>query len=77
MKGEIVKVNGKYVARIKRWYNIRWRYIGINYTHSCKYAGMFFVTCDTYNEAQSKLKRYIPYIVKLKENDKEETSKKN
>ena len=67
MRGEIVKVNDKFAARFKRWYHLRWRYIGINYTHSFRYAGMSFIECDTYKEAESKLKRYMPVITKIDE----------
>ena len=28
MKTEVIEVNGMYLARFKRWYHKKWRYIG-------------------------------------------------
>ena len=32
MKKQVVKIEGRYAARFKKWYHIQWRYIGIRKT---------------------------------------------
>ncbi len=39
MKKQIIKINGRYYPRYKKWYHLRWRYVGnyswwLNYYHS-------------------------------------------
>jgi len=29
MKKQVVKIEGKYAARFKKWYHLQWRYIGV------------------------------------------------
>lgn len=34
MKQQVVKIKGKYAARVKKWYWKKWRYLGYNCTHT-------------------------------------------
>jgi hypothetical protein len=44
MKKEIIKIGNGYCARYKKWYNLNWRYIGINYSHRKPMLGMLHLT---------------------------------
>ena len=62
MKGEVVEVNNKYAARVKKWYSLRWKYIGITYLHSEDNVGNCYILCDTYDDALERLRRVLPII---------------
>ena len=65
MKKEIVRVNDRYAVRYKRWYHLRWRYIGHNYIWFKYDLHKDFITCRTYEESKNKLDRFFPNIQSL------------
>lgn len=65
MKKEVVNVNGKYAARFKRWYHIRWRYIGNAHTwNESEIKGSSLILTNDYYKAEKKLNDWFPKITK-------------
>ena len=64
-KKQIVKVNDKYAARYKKWWQFSWRYIGINYTWSERCLHYDFVLCDTKEQACEKLNRQLTNKIEI------------
>lgn len=67
MKKEIVQSRIGYYARYKKWYHIRWRYIGINHTWIHPYG---FCASSTYQEAQEKLDYFFPDLYANRQKNK-------
>jgi hypothetical protein len=61
-KKQVIKVNDKYAARYKKWWQISWTYIGIDETWSERYLYNSYVLEDTKEAACNKLKRWFPKI---------------
>lgn len=62
MKKQIVKINDKYAARIKKWYHIRWRYLGIITFWIEIPDDASAILVDTIKEAESKYYTFFPKI---------------
>ena len=56
MKKQVVLINGNYYARYKKWYNLRWRYIGN--IHSWYFINEY-CRCESIDEAKDKLYKYF------------------
>ncbi len=54
MKKQVVEINGKYAARVKRYKWTRWRYLGLNYKHSDLYNIEKFCLTNTVEEANKR-----------------------
>tara|TARA_R110002051_G_scaffold288934_1_gene351820 strand:+ start:69 stop:341 length:273 start_codon:yes stop_codon:yes gene_type:complete len=63
-KKEVVKVNDKYAARYKKWWQISWRYIGIDCVWGKSKLNRDYVLENTEEEAFYKLKKWFPIVVK-------------
>lgn len=61
-KKQVVKVNDKYAARYKKWWQISWTYIGINSTWSKKYLFADYVLEPTKEAACNKLSKWFPKV---------------
>jgi len=61
-KKQVVKVNDKYAARYKKWWQLSWRYVGINDVWSGRYLTYCFVLTDTKEQACEKLNNWLPKI---------------
>ena len=67
MKTEIIKYENQYAARYKKWYHLRWRYIGLRYTWL--HAHDFCLT-QTYEQALEKINNWFTEIVIISKNIK-------
>lgn len=57
LKTQVVRVgDGKFAARYKRWYNLSWTYIGINYNWKSFTLKDGYVVVDSEEEACKKIK---------------------
>jgi hypothetical protein len=63
-KKEVVKVNDKFAARYKKWWQISWRYIGIQSSWGRSKLNRIYVLEDTKEDACYKLKMWFPIVVK-------------
>jgi hypothetical protein len=64
-KKQVVKVNDKYAARYKKWWQINWTYIGIESTWSKRHLLKDYVLEEKKEAACNKLKRWFPEVVVL------------
>jgi len=64
-KKQVVKVNDKYAARYKKWWQTNWIYIGINSTWSKTHLHCDFVLEETKEAACEKLKKWFSEIIVL------------
>ena len=65
MKAQIIKMNGKYAARYKRWYQFQWHYLSLNYTWTAREPVMRYCLMDTELEAEYRLTTVLPEIVQV------------
>ena len=61
-KKQVVKVNDKYAARYRKWYQFSWRYLGQAAIWDKTELHQDFILTDTKEAACSKLKRFFPTI---------------
>ena len=62
IKKQVVKVNDKYAARYKKWWQLEWTYIGQNHTWDKDYLHNGFILLDTKEEACVRLNNWLPKI---------------
>ncbi len=65
MNKQVIKVNGQYAARYKKWYHTKWRYIVMAHSHPEKNAGKPYCLLPTEQEAKDRLSEWFPQIVEL------------
>ena len=58
MKKQVVSINGKYAARVKRWYFFEWKYLSSNYTFTRPDYVQEHCLLNTLDEAKERLKRF-------------------
>lgn len=61
-KKEVVRINGKYAARFKKWWQLDWRYIGQSYTHLNLSRNSDYILEENIEDANAKLKIWFPNI---------------
>ena len=63
MKAQIIKMNGKYAARYKRWYQFQWSYLSLTYIWTDREDIVRYCLMDTELEAEYLLTTVLPEIV--------------
>lgn len=60
MEKQIIKHGDKFAARYKKWYHLRWRYIGLSYTWNSINE---YVLTNTYDKALDKIINWFPETI--------------
>lgn len=56
IKKEIIEVGGRYYGRYKKWYNLKWRYAGLSYSHD---KPQWYLSHHTEKGAEDNLYRFL------------------